>query len=807
MFSVRFSPATAKRTITMPHKFFDRHVASRQHLASLANPNLLPHDKLLLVDLKNSQGPILQLCNGDQVFDLRQFAPPRIGYNASPLFGTIHYWKNWLGNSAANDIEAEALLQSYDQLRTRNGLPPDDRSRSHATINRDYVCSFICDQYSDQADQLSHVIQTNVDTISNKFAAAISEARMDGLSFSFAPVDAPTRNRLLESRLNYGLLFDVEEHDFRFTLNLGFRAFHTKLLWDHLNAWLAAASVDGISIPVSKVTANYQFHQTLLEQKLLDVVGENDRDISPARQLQDELDQLIPNNAFEVQVLTTENYQDFRQQILDMQAVVYEPARQTPAEEFDALFDRSKLQHKDLERPPLAIVVLEEGNIVSMAFAGPLEMFTCERGVTSDPYLDHPNTYYMLDLTVIEAYRGQLGRLMKNAITLLATQSGVHAIHGRNRERLARGMWAINLSLGSYELQHLPDDYPDEHQYRDCIYYRCPLLWNRSDEESLSDGILVSPEFSQLGGRFLAENMSSIVNGTHETDTLTFRMVKELDFFASHWPASLRHLLATCPPHQTGQQIWKIIKSHRIPRNQPNHIAPGIICVEGYRHSFPDECQVTTIANPCHSGKVQYLDQLEAALDDDSKNVGTVIIEPITSDSYDRFSSELLKQTVELCRDYHVPIGFAESGSLLYRYGNQFAASCHEDHTPDFVVATLGRSMTVLLGQRDFQPANVFLGGEAVELSGFNEVVKQIRRDIRSYQTTLQQFDQTIVESIANFDNRHRIENGIGWIEGAIPDRLRSRLRQNSQNRFLACPSIGQMKRASLLFGSGESES
>lgn len=791
-------------THIMPHQFCDQHPESQRQLASLACPNLLPHHNLVLVDLRNSHGPLLRLCDGRQVFDARRSCPPRIGYNASPLFGTVHYLENWLGTTSETDGEAFALRQSFDNLQTRNNLPPYDRDRSSVAINRDYICSFICDQYSDQAEQLNQAIHSHVATLPKRFESTIADVRVDELTFAITPADDTTRQRLLESRLNYGLLFDVQEQEFLFALHLGYRAPHMELLWDHLDAWLFGTSVNEILHPASKIVANYKFHQTLLNQKLpatsLDRKSADAENISPARQLQEELDQSIPNNAFEVQVLTPENYQEYRQQILDMQSVVYEPARQTPPEEFDALFDKEKLRYEGdetIERPPLAIVVLEQGKIISMAFAGPLDMFTCERGVTSDPHLHHPTTYYMLDLTVVEAYRGKLGRMMKNAITLLAAQSGIHAIHGRNRERLARGMWAINLSLGSYELQHLADDYPDEHQYRDCIYYRCPLNWNQSNDECLTHGSLSSREQAQLRDRFFADNMSAIVNGHHETLTPTLQFVKELDFLASHWPASLRHILATCSPSHTGNLIWNATRSHRAPDKRSENLPEIMVCIDGCSQTFPNDCEVVSIANPCRSGKVQYLEQLRAALKDDSHSCVAVVIEPITSESFDRISHELLKQTIEICRDFHVPVVFVESGSLLYRYGDGLAASCHQELTPDIVAARLGESMTVILGQREFQPADLFHGGESIDLCGFNELVRVIRRDPQAHQKTLVQFDRAIKESIANCENRHQIERGIGWIEGEIPDYLRLRLKQNDHHRFLVCPSIAQLNRFS----------
>ena len=172
-----------------------------------------------------------------------------------------------------------------------------------------------------------------------------------------------------------------------------------------------------------------------------------------------------------------------------MQIRVYEPARRSPPEEFDMLF---------ASKNPLSIVVPNNEQIAAMAFAGVLGLFHQERGVSTDPFVEDASVYYSMDLTVDEKYRGGMGTLMKQAMVMLAIDNGVTAIHGRNRDRLAAGMWAINLSTGGYELQHLPDDYPDNETHRDCIYYRCPLIWETE---------LTSDQLSQLSNEMYLQGI------------------------------------------------------------------------------------------------------------------------------------------------------------------------------------------------------------------------------------------------------------------------------------------------------------
>ncbi len=789
----------------MTQDFCDQHQESLRLLTTLNLSDFLPQESQLLVDLQNSSGPFLRLCDDRDVFDVRKLGPPPIGYNASPLFGALHRLENWLCNSTATGNEAGSLRNSYQQFRSRMGWEPLSDKQSAAAINRDYIGSVIGVQYSDQAQLLAERIGPELIEIEERFAKLVAVKTISNLTFAITPVDQATRKRLLESRLRYGLLFDIRGQEFQLSLHLGFRSNHLDMFWNQIRYWLDSARPQDISSNNSKAIGNYQFHRQFLEQKFAELTCPENPQPSNAMTadsyLKGELARTLPNINFDIQILTQESYPNYRQQILDMQFEVYEPARQTPPEEFDALFDKDKLRFQgdpSIQRPPLAIVVLENERIVSMAFAGPLDMFTCERGVSTDPYLEHPTTYYMLDLTVIESYRGKLGRPMKNAITLLASQTGIHAIHGRNRDRLARGMWAINISLGSYELQHLPDDYPDNNQFRDCIYYRCPLRWKfREETVCWSQGNRSPLNQLKLPDQFFTENMAVIVNGGGESNTVSFKFIQELKFLASLWPTELRHILATCRPTSAGQQIVDALNRRSRSADPQNST---IIFIQSCTQQFPESCKTIAIANPSSSGQVQFLEQLRATLKARSDNCTAIVIEPITSDSFDRLSSELLKEVLEIGQDYHVPVVFIESASLLYRYGSEFAASCEEGLQPDLVIAQLGNSMSVLLGRKEFLPNRFFHGGEPISLFGFNELLRQIRRNPAKYQETLADFDQAIHSIVDKHAERFQVKKGVGWIEGNIPAHLSILLEQNEHGRYLLCPTYGQMQRMDQTF-------
>ncbi|HMP78066.1 MAG TPA: hypothetical protein PKD54_01315 [Pirellulaceae bacterium] len=225
-----------------------------------------------------------------------------------------------------------------------------------------------------------------------------------------------------------------------------------------------------IVITSRTASASYAFHSLLCRLKLCGMTGRAWPEA--ASQIEGSMNLRLSEiglSQVSTEILNQDTYPSWRPAISTLQRDVYEPARVTPIEKFDQLMACPQA---------LAILLHCDQQIVAQAFAGPVGMFRDdERGVEQDPWRDDPGVLYVLDLTVAAGYRGQLGRLMKEYLVSLAALRGQRAIHGRNRDRYAAAMWAINLSLGAYELQHLVDDYADDQPFRDCLYYRCPLVW------------------------------------------------------------------------------------------------------------------------------------------------------------------------------------------------------------------------------------------------------------------------------------------------------------------------------------------
>ena len=449
-------------------------------------------------DLRHSFGPFLALRGSGYLIDASSRSrKPLLGFNASPLFGLAHQvGTGTLDRSSDEDrmlktalLELANRCQSHlvDRLEPRRleqlAQAVNQANASRDLVSRTYITLSVLDQYIDQLEQISARINSELQQLTPQFADLLAGYRAEGLQFELEFQETSQLERFHRRRFDFGIDFDVVGQAARFGWVLAGDQQALDLLWQQLKKLLQSTRGESVETaetplcPPPSLEQNYRFAEWMLASHHRpgapappDVA--NQRTVA---YLQSSLERRSDGMELETIILNPGSYPVYRDQVLSLQTDIYEPARQTSAEEFDAIFQSAH---------PVALLLLAEGRIVGMGLAGPISQFPQVRGVASDPFRTDSGTLYMVDVTVREEYRGGLGKLIKQAITLLAQQRGFRAIHGRNRDRLARGMWSINLSLGSFELQHLVDDYPDEGEFRDCLYYRCPLQWTSANMAS-----------------------------------------------------------------------------------------------------------------------------------------------------------------------------------------------------------------------------------------------------------------------------------------------------------------------------------
>jgi hypothetical protein len=447
-------------------------------------------------DLIHSVGPWLAFPDQPPLFDGLN-AGYGLGYNASPLFGVLQHAATWTGDR--QDPEWLRLSEAYRLLLQRKPEIPEpaDWLAAPPVLISNYIAANVLDQFQQRnQQQLVRLLgEIEAQTDRGQLRCSISTGQCLRLEFPGLATDS------FSALLNRGLLTGrLPDNAVQIRIPSMLTEFDINwLTWQLVSVAESQAATDrSTSAPIATPRParelfpyqqeysyrQYRFHSQLLRYKQSIALGRNPGVETTAEFVR----QSLPPNLVQGQVrfVHGRNWLPFRQQVQQIQQAVYEPARQTAIKKFDALL---------ADPAGFGIVVSVHDEIAGMGFCGPLHLFPDERGTLDDPFRGSPGTMYVLDMTVAEPYRGNLGTLIKQAILLQSVASGYGAIHGRNRDQLAGAMWAINLGLGSYQLRHLPDDYPDQEKHRDCIYYRCPLGW--------------PPSWRQHSARFTADFLES----------------------------------------------------------------------------------------------------------------------------------------------------------------------------------------------------------------------------------------------------------------------------------------------------------
>ncbi len=610
---------------------------------------------------------------------------------------------------------------------------PHHESFCPASLIRGYVTASIIEQFATRISVIEQQVRERLTAAVHDYQPAIGHPRSQGTAFAFDFEDPQGLRTFVKSCQDAGILLrPAGDRTARFRLLLSSSEAEIERLWMKLNRCLesvvAGTAISDDPLPgdaagepsIEPNALSFDFQLNLADSKLATITEFDPKTRDIGNYLKAQLRNLPGADQMDFIQLNSANYPDYRASILQMQQEVYEPVRQSPPEAFDRLFE----SEHPIESP--ALLLMTGQRIVAMAFCGPLSCFQQERGVSDDPYLNDERTFYMLDLTVAPEFRGKgLGRVMKNAIALLAINRGVNAIHGRNRDRLARAMWAINLSLGSFEQRHLFDDYPDNKPHRDCLYYRCPLQW----QVGAPRPALTFPglDAGRLNREYLARNLPALVNPIGFPGFVTENFVDDLLTVSQTLPAELRHLYLANSLSEAMDKLVQAIRSER-------KSATRLLTLRGHRFGVGTFLTRTLsgVGDPyfevARMEPDRVIDDLPSQLEAD--DCLAVFVE--TNRMRDR--EELLRQCVAICRDQGVPVVFNETSA---RFGTSAQLSRQPELMPDAGVAWLGGS-TALAYLRDcfFVDDPLSLtgnwNGDGYALARFAETMRQQRTNAKT---------------------------------------------------------------------------
>lgn len=679
--------------------------------------------------------------------------------------------------------------------------PKTHESYQVSSMIRGYHHAIALDQAQDRIIALEKKARRHLMKWQSLFPEFLQNPRACGLSFAIDLIDKEHVSPFINKRFDHGLLYyPAGSHTLRFRLNTAFSdndlnflfAELTKLSHEIFHNKPATLPTHGPSRPSQN---NYLYHwqELIIETRLKLTRGEkipvldmlNKLNIMMAKQFNGELVQI-----------NKQNFEHYRGAILDIQRKNYEPSRQTSIDKF-----------YEAARSPrgIALGLIKNGVLEGIVFAAPLKHFELERGVRNDPYYHDERVLYMLDTTVNEHLRGEgLGRFLKYAVAAFSMISGVTRLHGRNRDRLAASMMAINLSLGAYELQYIPEDYPDYEDFRDVFYYTTPLSWDHSPLR-LGHGIDCPLGLKHLRWDFMKEQLPILNNKICLSNFTSERYLKDIKTISEVLPKSLRHLYTTSGQSEAVDKIAKSLwytskkETFQMISFEGHEFGRGSFVSRSLSDKEADYFPVKRFVKPSMDNFEEVLRELDDYL---GKHKALAIwVEPILQLTMERTPEVFLLELKELAKRYKTPLVFNETASAFGRYDrNHFFLSAHPDFTPDALLCfTGGQSGIACTTQERFVEKPLMListwDGDEFALANFTEALQQRQSTLSAYEQDLADFESAIIKLIDGLSIDHlELENGAGYIKGPLPKQLANLFRLQGDH-YLICPSWSEMTR------------
>ena len=713
-----------------------------------------------------------------------------------------------VGDTLYPDYVVMAKKAQVGAVASHRPLPFQEQFNM-TSLARGFIHASMIDQFQAEIFQMEAENRKRLSQLLAKYPDKLCRPRVSGISFAFDFCDESDLKRFIGLRFDFGLLYyPAGQSSARFRFSLAFRGDWIDQSWQAIDAALQATFLGEIAsdrpaqvLEVDDVQANYDFHQQFLQGKLdrllakqRDSHEEENAVVSIESFLRHALDaEAIPHDELELVMLDRSNYPDYREAIWQMQLKVYEPLRQTPMEKFDQLI--AAINH-------LAFLLTCQGEVVAMAFAAPPANFPGERGVREDRYFDDPQTVYMLDLTVAPQHRGKLGRIMKQTLCLLAQKRGLSAVQGRNRDRLARGMWAINLSLGAINTRVLENDYLDDEDFRDCLVYRCGLDWKPTPIH-LSDGPAFPLHESDLDKTFLQEQLPALTNKLTLSNFVTRPFLEQLSDVFDLVPEPIRHGYSCSGISECVDKLTKSIWLQRQPRvtlltinghffGSGSFLARSLSGVG--EPFFPVKC----LPRP-ELDLLRFEDQLRQQLETDE--ILAMFVEPLGWETCQKLSLQTLALIRRICTETGTPLVYHESAGAAFRYDQRaFLPSGLPELTPDAGMLYLGGQMAICyLGTEWFVDTPLTMistwDGDAFSLAQFHRVMTTITADTDRYFQTMQRYQAVLEQQLKqNQLSEYSLQHGIGRFRGSLEVELRKMFQQDEDGWFLSCPSYGQMR-------------
>lgn len=680
---------------------------------------------------------------------------------------------------------------------------------SVASFLRGYAHAISLDQCQGRILELEKQVVPRVAALIKKHSEYIRRPRINGLAFAFDVVDPAMMNKFVDLRFKHGLLYyPAGSQTLRFRLSTAFGPKDLDFLFDRLDAicrelFLNQQEALPTHVETDAVVAdeNYEWHELLIQTKLARATGQK-LDI---KAVFDKVNALITRSAEAAQVelieINATNFLNYRQEIINMQKAVYEPARQTDIEKFE---------HTVLDKSSLCLgLINKKKKLVGIAFAGPLHLYPLERGVRMDPHYNDHDCLYMLDLTIdTNLQRSGLGRALKYALSAMAIVKGAKRIQGRNRDRLAGGMININLSLGAVEQNYIREDYPDFESHRDVFYYTTKIDWKKP-QVHLSRATSIPLSIRSLDKAYFNFQLPYLVNKVCLSNFVSEAFLKGVRDFLSVLPADLRHGYTTSGQSECVDKVAKAIWVKSTPQIREKNVNKMLTFKNHYfgngsmlARSLSIEAdpyfKVARLPNPNENDFKDVLKSVEKEFA--TGEYLAVWVEPVLQKTMEKVPYEFLRGLRELATQYNVALVYNETASQFFRYSQkQFMASCFGEIMPDAgMIYFSGQSGIAYTSTKYFleQPLMMIStwDGDEFHFLSYYHAYKTVMNNVDDYKETAKAFHDKLIDKLSRYEiDAIKIDNGFGYFKGSIPASM-SKMFLSHNGAYLVCPTYDSMK-------------
>ncbi|MDD0852699.1 aminotransferase class III-fold pyridoxal phosphate-dependent enzyme [Halobacteriovorax sp. GB3] len=710
----------------------------------------------------------------------------------------------WHTEFELQDSKGQELFPDYVVLakKAQSGIvlsPIDKRNNEEiavSSIARGHAHALMISQNDQRILELENLTDALLLNFKNKYSDFVENPRVHGLAFAIDLKNQEHVGQFIQKRFDHAQLFyPAGSNTLRFRLNTSFRKEDLDFLFACLENIAESVfhqkELAPVEIPTFTSRANdlYFWQELFLEARLAPNNKEN-----TLRTAKEWIEQKTESVLVKI---NRANFLEFKEKIIDLEKTVYEPARQTEIEKFEATANHENSQ---------CYALMKNDKLQAITFAGPLSLYPYERGVRRDPSFANENTLYMLDTTTAPNSQGLgIGRDLKSFLVLNSIFNGIESINGRNRDHLAKGMLSINLSLGAKVIDYINEDYPDDEEYRDVFYYKGTASWKEQPIE-LSNGVQSRLTLSQLSTDFCKNQLPYLVNKVCLSNFISSRFIQDVKDLTESFPKELQHVYTASGQSECVDKLSRSLwfnqkeneKSNKLLTFKGHYFGKGSFLSRSLSES--DEFFDTTKLTCPTTSETASLKELESILK--KERFMGLWLEPIQQRNGKKISRETLEKIITLCNKYKTPVIFNETASSMYRYSKeQFLCANQLKLQPDALMCYLSGQAAICAMKKDYfidAPLMVISTWDGDEFSFNNYLFEKqlIENNKRDYDNTLAEFDQAIKTIAGDHSiNEFHIENGVGLINGPLSYVYSKYFKQDRSGQFLVLASYGQMKR------------